>query len=725
MNRRIGIETRHNVTKGANLTMKRLSTLVIGIMALAMVFAVPGFAQDDEVTIQVDVENGSDICEREDFTGGGGVGGFGVAAQQVTACESITRALEIAEPDGPDDDEQGDTIQVAAGTYSDAVETFPLTINTNEDGDVLNGITLQGAGSGAGGVGGFGLGSVRAAQANNNSVIDGTGVDVNAIVEIKSASNVTIDGFQIKGDDGNVSGISIQLADASLADITIQNNEIFGMEEAGGGGTNDFSFGILVFGAGSGATNTIDGLEITDNVIRDLGDGSDSRGVAISLEELTGDGATVTGNSISNLASIDAATPAFGMTVLGEVLNGDTTGDGNVVTDTAIADIDANTFDLSNQGVAIGIGGDVSEASINNNNFTNPDSTAILTTDDSADPQPQRITGTLDAEDNFYGNNTGPATDTNDADFAPNGGGTGALISIADDVDFEPFSDNPTGEAPDPGDVAATGAITQIVLNCDETNSGVSFEITFTSGDPLFGSLSCNELFDQSGEAEDVFDLPENRQFSPNDVEQVNIQYHSRKGFGAPAFDDTNAFIQGILDGDNLERDFSYILQTNSDDSVNNPALSADLNDNGDFTDDFGGVTSFINFDPSGQSKQPTLRFETEGGDGGGGVGGFSAEANEPSVQPLSVNGLQTSQLGPNYTFSVQGQGVASTSLQVFDLSGRSVANETSSGSTLRFRPMASNGAPLANGIYLYQVTVRGHDGTVKSMGVRKMLVLR
>ena len=37
----------------------------------------------------------------------------------------------------------------------------------------------------------------------------------------------------------------------------------------------------------------------------------------------------------------------------------------------------------------------------------------------------------------------------------------------------------------------------------------------------------------------------------------------------------------------------------------------------------------------------------------------------------------------------------------------------------------AERRSPVANGIYLSRMTVRGHDGSVQSMGVRKMLVLR
>jgi len=73
----------------------------------------------------------------------------------------------------------------------------------------------------------------------------------------------------------------------------------------------------------------------------------------------------------------------------------------------------------------------------------------------------------------------------------------------------------------------------------------------------------------------------------------------------------------------------------------------------------------------------------------------------------------------------VEGSGIAGLDLAVYDLSGRLVASQQANGNRLVFRVLASNGQPLANGVYLYTVTVRGADGQTIRTEVRKLVVLR
>jgi M6 family metalloprotease-like protein len=61
--------------------------------------------------------------------------------------------------------------------------------------------------------------------------------------------------------------------------------------------------------------------------------------------------------------------------------------------------------------------------------------------------------------------------------------------------------------------------------------------------------------------------------------------------------------------------------------------------------------------------------------------------------------------------------------LTVYDLSGRLVARESALGGVLRFEGLSSKGARLAQGVYLYVVTLYGRDGTVWRSEVRKLLV--
>jgi len=46
-------------------------------------------------------------------------------------------------------------------------------------------------------------------------------------------------------------------------------------------------------------------------------------------------------------------------------------------------------------------------------------------------------------------------------------------------------------------------------------------------------------------------------------------------------------------------------------------------------------------------------------------------------------------------------------------------------GKQLRFRALDKAGHPLANGVYLYIVTVRGFNGEILSSQVKKLVILR
>ena len=75
--------------------------------------------------------------------------------------------------------------------------------------------------------------------------------------------------------------------------------------------------------------------------------------------------------------------------------------------------------------------------------------------------------------------------------------------------------------------------------------------------------------------------------------------------------------------------------------------------------------------------------------------------------------------------FIVQGSGIESMAVQVWDLAGRPVFANTALGNALDFKMNGPGGAWLANGVYLYTVTVRGFDGSLVRSAVRKLVVLR
>jgi surface antigen len=78
------------------------------------------------------------------------------------------------------------------------------------------------------------------------------------------------------------------------------------------------------------------------------------------------------------------------------------------------------------------------------------------------------------------------------------------------------------------------------------------------------------------------------------------------------------------------------------------------------------------------------------------------------------------------FEFAVDGERIAKTQVEVFDLSGRSVfASGEVEGTTLTWGLQNNTGQPLPNGVYLYIITVRGYDGQVIRSEVKKLVILR
>lgn len=73
----------------------------------------------------------------------------------------------------------------------------------------------------------------------------------------------------------------------------------------------------------------------------------------------------------------------------------------------------------------------------------------------------------------------------------------------------------------------------------------------------------------------------------------------------------------------------------------------------------------------------------------------------------------------------LRGTGIISSELRLFNLGGDLVADRQGTGDTLRVWWLGANGRPLANGVYLYLVIVRGADGQMASSEVRKVLLRR
>jgi len=106
-------------------------------------------------------------------------------------------------------------------------------------------------------------------------------------------------------------------------------------------------------------------------------------------------------------------------------------------------------------------------------------------------------------------------------------------------------------------------------------------------------------------------------------------------------------------------------------------------------------------------------------------------EALLTRVQPSELN-VQAFSAGPNparssqLSFRVEGTGIESIQVEVYDLAGRSIFNSGFlSGRELSWDLLTADGKPVANGVYLYVITARGYDGQLVRSKVQKLVILR
>ncbi|MFQ6033788.1 MAG: hypothetical protein ACE5KR_02875, partial [Candidatus Bipolaricaulia bacterium] len=101
-------------------------------------------------------------------------------------------------------------------------------------------------------------------------------------------------------------------------------------------------------------------------------------------------------------------------------------------------------------------------------------------------------------------------------------------------------------------------------------------------------------------------------------------------------------------------------------------------------------------------------------------VGG---EPVEFKVEDVTVTPSPVTSSGAE--FRAEGTGILKVEAWVYSLEGRLLFNESADGSSLEFPAVDQAGRPLANGVYLYQVTVHGVNDGLWQSGVRKLIILR
>jgi len=77
------------------------------------------------------------------------------------------------------------------------------------------------------------------------------------------------------------------------------------------------------------------------------------------------------------------------------------------------------------------------------------------------------------------------------------------------------------------------------------------------------------------------------------------------------------------------------------------------------------------------------------------------------------------------FTLELSGQNIERVRLQLFNLAGQQVLEQEALGKRLHFLALDKVGRPLANGVYLYVVTVTGYDGQLVRSRVKKLVILR
>jgi hypothetical protein len=105
---------------------------------------------------------------------------------------------------------------------------------------------------------------------------------------------------------------------------------------------------------------------------------------------------------------------------------------------------------------------------------------------------------------------------------------------------------------------------------------------------------------------------------------------------------------------------------------------------------------------------------------------GMLTLASEPSLlMPLQPNDVQVKLQGNHLQVEAQGANIATVRLQLYDLLGRLILDQEGRGNTMVLPAKTAQDTPLANGVYLYVVRVRGFDDREYVSEVRKLVIMR
>ena len=106
--------------------------------------------------------------------------------------------------------------------------------------------------------------------------------------------------------------------------------------------------------------------------------------------------------------------------------------------------------------------------------------------------------------------------------------------------------------------------------------------------------------------------------------------------------------------------------------------------------------------------------------------GGTATSAASAPQTFAQAHSLRLATLGKgDFSIQVLGAGVQAITVELFNLGGQRVLEQSARGAQLSFQPQDQWGRPLANGVYLYLVTVNRSDGSTLRSEIKKLVVLR
>ncbi len=96
------------------------------------------------------------------------------------------------------------------------------------------------------------------------------------------------------------------------------------------------------------------------------------------------------------------------------------------------------------------------------------------------------------------------------------------------------------------------------------------------------------------------------------------------------------------------------------------------------------------------------------------------------SHAPVTLERAEHRSRGHTILFRADGSGITEISVQVFNLAGKAVfVSEWQKGTELHWLALTEDGRFLANGVYLYVLSVRGADGSLVRSRIQKLVILR